>query len=275
MPFFDLETWRTASESAMSEMSRTTAAFAPRLVAAILLLLLGWLVARLLGAITRRLLRRIGLDTASTRLRVRETLDQAAIRSDPSALVGRLVFWLVLLGFLLSAVEALGLSAVTASIGRLLGYLPNLVAALVLVLLGVLAGRLARNVVASAAAAADFGPAARLGAAAQVGVVLLVTVLALEQIGIETEILVSLLTALVAASALTVGLSFALGARPVVTHILAGHFLRQSLAAGGSVEVEGRRGVVERVGPVETLLRDERGSWSIPNGRLLETVVGR
>lgn len=100
-------------------------------------------------------------------------------------------------------------------------------------------------------------------------------VIALEQLGVRTEIVVTVLTAVVAALGVTVGIAFALGARPVITHILAGHFLRQSLPPGGSVEIGERRGVVERVGSVDTLLRDGERAWSISNGRLLDEIVQR
>jgi hypothetical protein len=108
------------------------------------------------------------------------------------------------------------------------------------------------------------------------GVVAVVAgVIALEQLGVQTEIVVTVVTAAVAALGITVGIAFALGATPVIGHILAGHFLRQSLPPGGSVEVGERRGVVEQVGPVATLLRDGERAWSIPNARLLDEIVQR
>ena len=61
----------------------------------------------------------------------------------------------------------------------------------------------------------------------------------------------------------------------MVTHILAGHFLKQSLPREGAIEVDGTRGIVERVGAVDTLLRNDTRSWSVPNGQLLEKVVER
>jgi hypothetical protein len=71
------------------------------------------------------------------------------------------------------------------------------------------------------------------------------------------------------------GLAFALGARPVVTHILAGHFLKQSLPRDVAVEIAGQRGIVEVVGPVSTVLRDGDRSWTIPNAQLLDQIVIR
>jgi hypothetical protein len=244
-------------------------------VATLVILLGGWLLSRLVQAGTQRLLHQVGLDGASRRLNVDETLRQAGIAVQPSRIVARLVFWVLMLTFILSAVETLGLTAVTATIDRLIGFLPNVIAAALILVLGLLLARLVRNLVSSAAAAADLSEAARLGVLAQGVVTAVVGVIALEQLGVETGVVVTVITAILGALAVTIGIGFALGARPVITHILAGHFLRQSLPSGGAVEVAGQRGTVERVGAVDTLLRDGERAWSVPNGRLLEEVVGR
>ena len=96
-----------------------------------------------------------------------------------------------------------------------------------------------------------------------------------KQLGIATEILIAPLSAVAGALTLSAGLAVALGARPIVTHILAGHFLRQSLRNESVVVVQGEQGQVERVGPTETRLRNDSKSWTIPNGQLLDDVVIR
>ncbi|MDX1650677.1 MAG: hypothetical protein R3263_12565, partial [Myxococcota bacterium] len=77
----------------------------------------------------------------------------------------------------------------------------------------------------------------------------------------------------IAVAGLSAGVAVARGARPVVTHIQAGHFLRQSLPRDGVLDVAGHRGVVERVGPTDTWLRSEGRRIRIPNARLLEETV--
>ena len=140
---------------------------------------------------------------------------------------------------------------------------------------GLLLSRLTRGVVASGVLASDVARGERVGAAVGGLVFLFFGVLALEQLGVETMLLVLLLTVLVGAATLTLGLAFALGARPVIGHILAGHFLRQSLQEGASVEIGGREGRVERVGSVETILRGSERAWSVPNAALLDEVILR
>lgn len=272
---FDLETWQRVAERTLSEFGATLASFVPSLVGALLLLLVGWLLARIVELASQRLLRTAGLDRVAARLGVGEVLEHTGNAASLSEIVARLLFWLVLLLFVLSSIETIGLVAVTATIDRLVAFIPKLIAAGLIVLLGVLAARFVGGVVASASAAAGIEGAARLGLLAQGAIVALVAVVAIEQLGIATQILVGPPTALVAAAGLAAGLSFALGARPIVTHILAGHFLKQSLPRDSFVEVAGRRGVVEHIGPTDTVLRNGDESWSIPNHQLLEQVVDR
>lgn len=272
---FDLETWRQAVLGSLSELGSSFVAFLPSLIATLVILGVGWLVSKAVEVAAARGLRRVGLDDASRRLRIASTLEQAGIRSSPSRMTARLLFWVLMLTFVLSAVETLGLTAVTSTIDRLIAYLPNVIAAGLILLLGLLLGRFARSVVGSAAAAANVEQAVRLGALSETLVVMIVSVLALEQLGVDTRLLVTVISVALGAVSLTLGVAFALGARPVVSHILAGHFLRQSLPAGASVEIAGRRGTVERVGPVDTLLSDGQRRWSVPNSRLLEEEVLR
>jgi len=272
---FDLEAWRAILVHAFSELGANVAGFLPNLVGALLILGLGWLVSRALELVAGRALRTVGFDRAATRLRIAELLERADVRLTFSQIVARFVFWLLMLTFLLSAVETLGLSAVTTTIDRLIAFIPNLIGAVLIGIGGLLLGRLVATLVGSAAAAAGFETAPRLGFFAQVLVVGLVLVVAAEQLGVETQVLVLPFTVLVAAAGFSIGLALALGARPVITHIMAGHFLRQSLPRDAAVEIDGRRGLVERVGAVDTLLRGDDQVWSIPTAELLEHVVLR
>lgn len=271
----DLQAWRDLWVRALSELGKTLAAFLPNLVGALVLLAIGWILSHAVELAARRLLRALGVDRASARLGIGAVLERTGLAISVSELVARLLFWLLMLTFVLSSVETLGLESVTGTIDRLIAFIPNLIGAGLIALLGLLFARFVGGVAGSSIAAAGFGGAARVGLAVQALVALLVLVIAIEQLGLDTRVLVAPLTALLAAAGFSAGLAFALGARPIVTHILAGHFLRQSLPREVFVEVGGRRGVVQRVGATDTLLRDGERQWSVPNAQLLETIVER
>ncbi len=272
---FDLAAWREILVRAFSELGSNIAGFLPNLVGATVILLAGWVLSRGLEVIASRGLRTVGLDRAATRLQVADLLDRAGIRKTFSQIVAKLLFWLVMLTFVLSSVETLGLSAVTATIDRLIAFIPSVIGAALIGIGGLLLGRFVSTLVSSAAAAAGILSAPRLGFLTQLLVVGLVLVLAAEQLGIATSVLLLPLTVVLGSAGFAVGLAFALGARPVITHIMAGHFLKQSLPREVSIEVDGKRGLVDRVGAVDTLMRSEDQVWSVPNARLLDQIVVR
>ncbi|HKJ24341.1 MAG TPA: hypothetical protein VKB65_05920, partial [Myxococcota bacterium] len=218
----DLATWRAIFVQAAEQLANGIVAFLPNLVGAAVILAVGWVVSRAVEAVTVRGLRGLGFDRAATRLRVGEVLSQAGVRLAASELVAKAVFWVLFLTFLWSSAATLGLSAVSATLDRLVAYLPDVMAALLILMVGVLLARPVGSVVGSTAAAAGFPSARRLGFGAQALIVALVVIAALERLGVATDVLVVPLTAVATAVTLSAGLAFALGARPVMTHILAG-----------------------------------------------------
>ncbi len=270
---FDITTWNRTLRESWTEIAEGAGRFIPLLFHALVILLVGWVVSRLLGYLTRQGLRRLGLDRVAARTQLTEGLRRAGINRPPSAAVGTVVSWLVMLVFVLSAVETLGARAVTTSIDQLVAFFPRILAAVLIIVLGLLAGRVVRTLIGSGAAMVRLPRSDHVGALAQGGVVLIVCVVALEQLGIRTQVLVNAITALFVVIGITVGVTFAVGSSRIVTHILAGQYLRQRLPAGTEVEVVGRRGTVEHVGAVDTSFREGTERWSVPNAVLLEEVV--
>jgi small-conductance mechanosensitive channel len=267
--------WRDLIFNAVEQLGLRLAEFLPSLLGSLVILGVGWIVAHAVQIASGRALRTVGIDRASARLRIADVFERAELGMTLSQIVARLLFWLVMGAFLLSAIDTLGLSSVNATLERFVAYIPNLLGSALILLGGLLIARFVGNLTRSAAAAAGIAGAPRLGFVAQAATVGLVGVLAMDQLGVDTAVLVLPLAALLASAGFSVGLALALGARPVVTHILAGHFLKQSLPRETFVEIEGQRGIVERVGATDTLLRNGDRCWSVPNGHLLEIVVQR
>ena len=274
-PLFDLTAWREILLRAFSELGANLAGFLPSFVGALLILLVGWGISRALELVSCKALQKLGLDRLAERLGIAGLLERAEFELRPSQLAAKLLFWLVMLTFVLSSVETLGLTAVTTTIDRLIAFIPNVIGAVTIGVGGLLLGRFVAALVSSAAAAAGLLSAPRLGFLCQLLVVGLMAVLAAEQLGVATSVLVLPFTVALGAAGFAIGLAFALGARPVITHILAGHFLKQSLPRDASIEVDGERGMVERIGAVDTLLRNDDRAWSVPNAKLIEHVVVR
>lgn len=246
--------------------------YTPNLIGGLAVLIVGWLLSRVVKALIVRAVSG-WLDSLLEKTGITVAIEQAAVTTTPSAIVGRLVFWLVMLTFIMAASRILGLDAVSHAITSIMAYIPTVVSAAIILAAGVFAARFVGTLVTSGAAAADLSYASGLGAAARMSLIIMVGVVTLDQLGVDTQILVTVITVTVAALVAGVALAFALGAREVVGGILAGHYLRQRLPAGQTIEVDGHSGSVEAVGPVSTLIRGREGARSVPNSTLLGQVV--
>ncbi len=253
-------------------MLSTTISFVPKLIGALVVLTIGWMIAKIVRAILQRSLR-AGLDSLLERMGVMETLEASAISAAPSEIVGQVSYWLLMILFVMGASDIVGLDSVSTAITRIFGYLPSVISAALVLAAGVFLARFASNVVVSAATAADLSYARGLGAVANTSIVVMVGVVTIEQLGVDTQILITVITVTVAAITAGMGLAFALGARDVVRGILAGHYLRQSLPMGERVEVAGEQGVVESIGPLATTFRNGEARFSLPNSRLVDELV--
>ena len=105
--------------------------------------------------------------------------------------------------------------------------------------------------------------------------IVMVSVVAIEQLGIKTSLFQWSLVATLAAVVFAMAIAFAMGSKEVVGSILAGYYLRKSLLEGTSVAVLGRSGSLIRIGATDTLFRSGDKNWSIPNQQLLGAVIER
>lgn len=258
----------------MTNVTAGTIEYLPKIVGALFVLLLGWIIAKLLRAILVRSIR-VSLDGILERSGFTETLENASLSAQPSEIIGSVAYWLVMITFVMGSADILGLTAVTNAITRIFGYIPSVISAALILAAGVFLSRFIGNVVSSAASAANLSYAKGLGAVAQTSIVVMVVVVTLEQLGVDTQILITVITVTVAAITAGMGLAFALGSRDIVSAILAGHYLRQTLPEGEVVELEGRRGTVEQIGPIATTFRDGTNKWTVPNRRLMDETINQ
>lgn len=248
-------------------------AWLPNLVGALVLILLGWVIARLAQLIVGGLLRRLRLDQLAERAGLRRLLDDAGVASPVTHLIAILVYWLILLLFIVAAAESLGLTAVGQTLISLVTYLPNVLAAALIVLLGGLLARLVGEALSALAIQSGIAAGPALGQLVRYVLVVFVIILALEQLGVETTLLITATMALIGATALALALAFGIGSRDLARNIMAGFHAKDAFALGQHVRLRGYSGQLVNIGPVKSVLETEAGLVSLPNFALIEEDV--
>lgn len=188
----------------------------PALIAASAILMTGYLLARQVERWTFHVLRKMNFNQVAHG-GLAEAVDRAGMRLDPVHAMGKLFFWLVMLMVILLSSMALGLESINQMFGVMLSYLPTLVAAIIIVILGLIVGEFVRALVLASAGGMEGVPT--LAKLAKTAVVLIAVFMALQQVGIAEEIVTATFTLVLGAIALAVGLAFGLGNRELAGEI--------------------------------------------------------
>lgn len=245
--------------------------FLPQLAGAIVLLVVGLLVARLAGRLVRRGLLAVGLDELATRWRISDTLVQARLQPSLAGLVGAAVRITLSVVAAFAALTLLGLELLSQSLNEAVLFLPNLLAALALLLAGVVLAGLARDRVDRFTYQMDF--AVPLGQLAQISTLAIFALMAAAQIGVSTDILFIVIAILLAAAAGTFALAFGLGGQEVARAVNAGRFVRGAFEVGQTISVGQIRGKIIAIEPEATVIGTGDGLVRVPNNLLLESMV--
>jgi small-conductance mechanosensitive channel len=245
--------------------------FLPQLAGAVVLLVLGLLLARLLGRFTTRTLIAAGLDELGARWRVDETLAQARLSPSLARLAGSAVRITVSVVVVFAALTLLGLEPLSQSLNEAVLFLPNLLVALILVLTGVVLAGLMRERVDRLTYQMDFP--VPLGQFAQVSTLAIFAIMALAQLGVSAGILFTVIAILLAAAAGTFALAFGLGGREVAKALNAGRFVRSAFEIGQTISIGEVSGEIVAIEPEATVIETAEGSVRVPNNLLLESIV--
>lgn len=192
----------------------------PRVIGFIIVILIGWFVASLLGRGTAALLRAIRVNEAAEKVGLTDFLSRMNPASDTAGILGGVVKWLVRIVVLLVAFDILGLPAVSDVLGQFLLWLPNLIVALVILFIAALAADALANFVRGATSEAGFANPDTLATVARVAVWAFAVVIAVNQLGIAETLVNTLFVGTVAMLALAGGLAFGLGGRDLAAQTL-------------------------------------------------------
>ena len=192
--------------------------FLPKLLGFILVLAIGWIVAKVVKTAVTKLLQKVGLDKALHSGTTGQYVDRIAPDTSPSRLIGSLAYWFIFLGALAIAVSQLGIAALDNFVAAIGAYLPNIIAA---VLIFVVAGAIAAAIGGLVARTMGDTPTGKVvGSVVPVLVMAIATFMILNQLQIAEEIVTITYAALLGAAALAMALAFGLGGRDLANRML-------------------------------------------------------
>jgi hypothetical protein len=199
-------------------------ALLPALLGALVILFAGYLLAKLVQRGTERVLRRIQLNRLLERGGVLEVVERSGTHANPTRVIARLLFWFIMIAVILLAANALGLESLGLVFTELVGYIPSIIAAVVVIIIGILLGDVVGGLIMASAGTLDAGPTlARVGRG---GVVVIAVLMALQQLGVETNIVTTAFAIIFGAIAFALALAFGLGNRELAGEVTRAWYLR-------------------------------------------------
>lgn len=250
------------------------AEFLPNIAGAILLMVAGYLVAKGIGIAIEKLLQKLGLDKLTERSGVATAVQSTGIETSASSIIGKIVYWLIFLLFMIAAADSLGLPRVSDTINGFVQYLPKLIGAMLVVIIGLFVAHLVRTAVETASASMQLDYGKPLGTLIYMLIVVVVVSLAIGQLEIETDLLNQVVSIILLAIAAAVALSLGLGTRATAGNIIAGLYARDLFPPGDKITVGEISGRVIEVSTTNTLLElDDGTTYTLPNSVLVESKV--
>lgn len=258
------------------QVAETMFAFLPSILGSITLMVVGWLLARMLRGITRRvvthILERLARQRVARTSAIDSRVQQSQTYKSAPAVVAAIIYFMVLMFFFAAAIEALGLPAISNVLSLVTAYLPRVLAAAMIAFFGLWAGDFVNSMMqrATGLKILDYAPLAGRALQVLIGVVFLI--IAVGQLGIDSTVLVITLAIVFASAFGAAALAFGLGARTTVGNIIASRYVKRAYRAGDTVKIGDFQGQVTEITDTAVMLDSGDGRIMVPAERFADDV---
>ncbi len=209
-----VDAWGAGLGDSFLNIGAGVASFLPKLIVALVIFIAGWVVGAVLGRVVSQIIKSLKIDNVLQSAGVEEVLARSGFRLNSGVFLGELVKWFVIVVFLVASFDVLGLGQVNVFLSEVvLGYLPQVIVAVLILLIGAVLADYMQKIVVGSAKAAEVKSANFLGGVSKWAIWVFTILIALSQLGIASQFMFTLFTGVVAMLALAGGLAFGLGGR--------------------------------------------------------------
>lgn len=259
----------TLGQKIMSEL--------PNVIGAIILVVLGWLLAKLFAFLVKKFLQTVKLDNLMDKLELDEALAKVNMEWKPSIIVSKFVYWVILLIFFVTASDAMGWIGVSTSINDLLAYLPRLFSAIIIFVLGLYIAAIVRDILKGIFATMSFPTGGAISGFAYYVILVIISLTSLSQAGVDTSVVTTNLNIILGGIVLAFAVSFGLGAKDTLSNIISAYYLKSDLKKGQKVMIGSVSGTIEKIEKTSVSIKTQDGMVIMPTKKLASeniTILG-
>ncbi|MBT8376024.1 MAG: mechanosensitive ion channel [Bacteroidia bacterium] len=261
-----------AMESLVSMWLELTKIF-PNIIGTIVVLIIGWLVTKLVVKVIKKVLKLAKVNKLDDAINDIEIIEGKKLNFDTVKVVSSFVKWLMYIVLIIMASDIMNLKIISQEISNLLGYLPKLFSALIIFILGLLFANFVKKGLKSLFESMELSGGKIISQVVFFLLLIFITITVLNQAGVDTVIITSNITMIMAAFLLAFAIAFGLGAREVVGYLLKTFYARKTFEIGQKIVFNEKEYTVESIENISIILKNKDGKLIVPISDLTESQV--
>lgn len=247
--------------------------FLPQLLKGLAFIIIGWLFIKFVLYVIKKALGFTNIDALPEKLNVDEIFGSSSIKVQPTKIIITTIKWILIFIFIIIASELLGLKMVSEQLGNLIAYLPKLISALVIFAVGIYIANMAKKTISNMFSSLELTGGSLVGNIIFYVISIIVSVTALNQAGINTDLITNNLSIIFASILAAFTISFGLGSRDIIKRLLFGYYSRKNLQVGHKIKTENFEGVIETIDNISVVLKNNEKTIIIPIKEIVDNRI--
>jgi hypothetical protein len=245
----------------------------PNLIGAILILLLGWIITKIVLLVLRKVLKLVKVDKLTDVINEKKLFGKSDISFNVVNVIVGFVKWIMYLVFLIVAADIMNWEVVTRTISDLLLYLPTLFSAVALFMIGLYIANFIKKAISGLFESFDLNGSRLISSLVFYIIVVIITVTALNQAGINTDLITNNLTIILGAFLASMAIAFGFGSKEIIGDLLKSFYSRKNYEIGQKIKFKDVLGVIEAIDNITMILKTEKGKIVLPIKDVAENQV--
>jgi hypothetical protein len=247
--------------------------FLPQLLKGIAFLIFGWIFIKITLYIIKKTLGFTNIDSLPEKLNVDEIFGNSSIKIQPTKIIVTSIKWILIFVFIIVASELLGLRMISEQLSNLIAYLPKLISALVIFAVGIYVANMAKKAISSMFSSLELSGGNLVGNIIFYLIAIIVSVTALNQAGVNTDLITNNLSIIFASILAAFTISFGLGSRDIIKRLLFGYYSRKNLQVGNKIKTDSFEGVIKSIDNISVVVSSDNRTIIIPIKEIVDNKI--
>lgn len=259
-----INNWKDLTVDSLSQMGKNVASVIPNVIGAILVLILGWIITKIVIVILKRVLKLTKVDRITELINEKDLFGTTDIKFNVSGVITGFVKWILYLVFLIVASDIMDWRIVSVEIGNLLRYLPKLFSAIALLMIGLYIANFLKKAIFGLFESFDLAGSKLVSNLVFYVIAVIIVITALNQAGIDTSVITNNVTIILAAFLAAIAIGFGLGSKDVIADLLRSFYTRRNFEVGQKIHLNNLTGTIESIDNITITLRTAKGKTVLP-----------